>query len=88
MSVMQRNMVERSTLQPANTLRLKVPPTEEQQKWVEAEIDDYVTATQYLAWFFEMRSRLGDMTEQEVFDEIKSNISMHARGGFDMLGVQ
>ena len=84
----KRHSVELSTIQPANTLRLRVPVTDEQQKWMEAEIHNYTIATQYLAWFFEMRTHLGDMTEQEVWDEIKGNVSMHARGGFDELGVQ
>jgi len=83
-----KNTIELGAIRPANTLRLKTPLTDQQKEWLTAEIDNYVMTTKYLAWFFEMRSKLGDMTEQEVWDEIKANVSMHARGGFDALGVQ
>lgn len=82
------NLIGLSTLRPPNTLRLKQPLMDQQKEWIAKEIDNYIVATQYLAWFFEMRSKLGDMTEQEVWDEVKANVSMHARGGFDVLGVQ
>ena len=73
---------------PPNVLRLKAPITMEHRRWIAAELDNYIVSIQYLAFFFEMRSKLGDMTEQEVWDEVKQNVSMAARDGYDVLGVQ
>ena len=87
MNVEKKQVELGSELLP-NHLRLKAPLTEQHQNWVAEELTNYVTAIRYLAFFFEMRSKLGDMTEQEVWDEVKKNVSMAARGGFDILGVQ
>ena len=65
---------------PDNVLRLRASPLEEHRKWVADELDNYIVTIEYLAFFFVMRSRLGDMTEQEVWDEIKQNISITIRG--------
>ena len=82
------NPVEMTTIRPPNSLQLKAPPLEDHKKWVAAEIDNYLVATRYLAFFFEARSRMDDMTEEEVWDEIKANVSMMARSGYDILGTQ
>ena len=84
----EKQTVKIGTKPPLNALRLKAPTTPEQRRWIAAELDNYIASVQYLAFFFEMRSKLGDMSEQEVWDEVKQNVSMAARGGYDVLGMQ
>ena len=74
-------------LAPVKAVRMKSPVTDRQQEWCTKELANYLVAVQFLAFFFEARANFGDMTEQEVWDEIKANVSMAARGEFDLLGV-
>lgn len=71
-----------------NQLSLKMPLAPDHRNWINGEAENYTTAVAYLAFFFQARSRMNDMNETEVWDEIKRNVSVMAREGFDILGEQ
>ncbi len=65
---------------------MKKPHTPEYQRWIVEELENYIAATHYLAFFIEARSKMGDMSSEEVLEELHHNISLHMRQGYDVLG--
>ena len=68
-------------------LQLKPPPPQ-YREWMFTELQNYHEMVKYLAFFCEARSKMGDMESDEVFDELKNNVCLQMRGGYDVLGTQ
>ena len=69
-------------------MSLKMPLSPDHRAWLDGEAENYTMAVAYIAFFFQARSRMNDMNENEVWEEIKRNVSILAREGFDTLGEQ
>ena len=74
--------------QPPKCLRLKAPPLEVHQEWLESEVQNYVTVTRYLAFFLQARSRMDDMTGEQVWTEVERNVSMMVRANSEDASLQ
>ena len=64
-------------------LKFKRPETDEQEEWCLEEMDRYVQAVGYMAFYLQKRASFGDQSGVEIFDEFRDNVCEVIRRGTD-----
>lgn len=78
-----------STVTASYGIRVKAPPTAEEQAKVARCMDGYQAAVNCVGAFIEMRAHMSDAPPtDELFEEFKKNVCARMRAGWDSLGEQ
>ena len=73
---------------PKTGLVVRTPTNDLYMPWMFQEMPRYKAAVEYMAFFFEQRAGMGDMSTSDLWAEFKQNVCISMRDGLHKENTQ